>query len=85
MLGPNGVSNHTPRKLEAFDPGQIFNVQHDRELPRRCGVNNLTNPVPAVSKRSKKVDELRKPVPLEKVSTCSLLRCKRNLIDKVRL
>ena len=29
---------------EAFDPGQIFDVQHDRELPSRCGVSNLTKP-----------------------------------------
>ncbi|PWL34116.1 MAG: hypothetical protein DCO97_15880, partial [Marivita sp. XM-24bin2] len=28
-----------------LDPGQIFDVHYDRELPSRCGVSNLTIPL----------------------------------------
>lgn len=42
---PKRRNHHAPWKPEAFDPGQIFDVQHDSELPSRCGVSNLTKPV----------------------------------------
>lgn len=33
MVGQNGVANGAAWKSEAVDPGRIFGVQHDGELP----------------------------------------------------
>ncbi len=45
MAGPNGVANDAPRKPEAFDPGQIFEIQHDPRLPTGTAAGNLTEPL----------------------------------------
>ncbi|PWL19964.1 MAG: hypothetical protein DCO81_06950, partial [Candidatus Aquiluna sp. XM-24bin5] len=44
VVGSDGVSDDTLWKPEAFDPRQIFDVQHGAELPGRCDVSNLTKP-----------------------------------------
>ena len=44
VVGSDGVSDDTLRRPYAFDPRQIFEVQHAVELPRRSYVSNLTKP-----------------------------------------
>jgi len=41
MVSPYDVANDGPWKSEAFDPGQIFDVQHDWKLGFHFGANNL--------------------------------------------
>ncbi len=54
VVGPDGVSDDTLRKPEAFDPRQIFDVQYGAELFGSCNVSNLTKPRQIVPPREKR-------------------------------